>query len=431
MIRYATIRKRTAQSIIAANSKDNCFGSGTAISRRWKSQPAAVSTSSLNEEENDELPSSSPPCRATGTQTTTTATSTATIPTPYTRITDPRSNSSGDSKRAAFRFTTPSPAVDALPKTISNTSSSSSSPPPPPVKGMFVKLQAIFSRQKQDQEEKQQQMNPNKQLKYMQHHKKDASHKATNEKRSSLEQRQLNYDLATSISKHSTILTGNISNNKPSSLYTSSPQQMQRVDSVIKKYFQHQQEQRQQLQKKEKDEDNYQLLFLQSSNGEPLCNSTHNPTSDNNNFSWKNAGQQNYGKNRSNTQSPSNSQQPLHPMRNINRKNNKTEQVKRIELPKFASSISLVDLSELSRISIPKILQYLEKFGIASTSNATRTTSIPMEEAELLLLEIGGYHIVCKDERTEPISTPKMTIQQQPRPPVICMMGHVDHGKTT
>lgn len=394
MFPYAVVRQRTAQSsIIAVKTKGNRFTSATSISRRWKSQHAVVS-SSLSEEENAELPSSSPLSTASWVQSTMSCT----------RITDPRNYSSENSRGAPIQFTAPSPTIDELPI---NTSSSSSAPSPP-MTGMFVKLQAIFSRQKQQKEKKQ---NKNQ----SQQQKKNASHKGI-EQVSGLD------DMAPRISKQFTSFAGNINDNKPSSLCISSSQQMERVDNVIRKYFQHQQEQRQQLQEPTKDDNNYQLLFLQSNE---VSNSTRNNNSGNNAFSWRNVGQQNHRKKKKDI---SGSQQ--HPLRN-NRKNNEQEQLRNVELPKYATSISLGNLSKLSRISMPQILQYLQKFGLASSSTATGATLIPMEEAELLLLEIGGYHIVRKDEETEPINTPEISLQQQPRPPVVCMMGHVDHGKTT
>lgn len=438
VVRFVLLGPKSTRSAAMATTiptnytRINCTSTTTFISRRWKSQPAAVSSSSSspnNEEEDDEFTPSSSLWKAT----------TSTIPT-RSNISTSTSNDGGANHTmkasTALRFTAPSPIEVLPPPLFHPSSSSSSSSSQPPMKDVFVKLQSIFLRQKKDQKHKHQQQHKNQQQLKQERQKQQKHQKKEGEKISfqstNNQKKKMNNDKLT-IPKFSTD-TINI-DKETSPLFPPSPQQIQRVDNVIKKYFQHQQEQRQQQQQQQKeDEDNYQLLFLQSNESSSPTTTTTTTYNPRNTLSWRNTIQHNNNKhNNSNDKhynnSSSNRQQEQQQNMNKKKINRNTEVlIKNIELPKYASTISIVELSELSRISIPKLRHYLEKFGIMSASSATKTASIPMEEAELLLLEIGGYQIVRKEED---ITTTKTSQQQQPRPPVICMMGHVDHGKTT
>jgi hypothetical protein len=438
VVRFVLLGPKSTRSAAMATTvptnytRINCTRTTTFISRRWKSQPAAVSSSSSssnNEEEDDEFTPSSSLWKAT----------TSTIPTRSNISTSTSNDGSANhtmKASTALRFTAPSP-IEVLPPPLFHPSSSSSSSSQPPMKDVFVKLQSIFLRQKKDQKHKHQQQHKNQQQLKQERQKQQKHQKKEGEKISfqstNNQKKKMNNDKLT-IPKFSTD-TINI-DKETSPLFPPSPQQIQRVDNVIKKYFQHQQEQRQQQQQQQKeDEDNYQLLFLQSNeSSSPTTTTTTTTYNPRNTLSWRNTIQHNNNKhNNSNDKhyNNSSSNQQQEQQQNMNKKkiNRNTEVlIKNIELPKYASTISIVELSELSRISIPKLRHYLEKFGIMSASSATKTASIPMEEAELLLLEIGGYQIVRKEED---ITTTKTSQQQQPRPPVICMMGHVDHGKTT
>jgi len=246
--------------------------------------------------------------------------------------------------------------------------------------------------------------------------------------------------------------------NNPSSRHTL------HLDSVVQKYYQQKQQQEEVIDK-EDDEDDYQRSFLQSNHPKPDFSS---PLSS----SWKNnmmmdsnitstigggGGEGYYYNSRSNNKyntKVSSSRKP-NPTK---KSSSKEEEDKIVELPTYAKTISLSSLAEKSRISIPRLKRYMQRFGIVAAEESsslleikTKTKKkmpnqlftrnnkqiqrdaihIGVEEAELLLLEIGGYEIIRKEEEEDDGTRNESSASTTRRPPVVCIMGHVDHGKTT
>src|ERR671935_2586750 len=93
------------------------------------------------------------------------------------------------------------------------------------------------------------------------------------------------------------------------------------------------------------------------------------------------------------------------------------------------SGVTVKDLSQALGVQMPELIKILMNLGQMRTA----TQSLSDDEVELIAAELKREvqikHVGEEDEEPETYDDPEDALQD--RPPVVTIMGHVDHGKTT